>query len=80
VPWSPGLDRVACTVIDQVELFGLAAVPESCQEITALASGAVLRGTVRCAIGRDLLLDTPDGPLPPAGIRCWCWKACPARS
>jgi Protein of unknown function (DUF2797) len=63
VPWPPGLDRVACTVIDQVELFGLAAVPESCQEITALASDAVLRGTVRCVVGRDLLLDTPGGPL-----------------
>jgi hypothetical protein len=63
VPWPPGLDRVACAVVDQVELFGLDALPDSCQEITALTSGAVLRGTVRCAIGRDLLLDTPDGLL-----------------
>ena len=63
VPWPTGLDRVACTVIDQVELFGLDTLPDSCQEITALASGAVLSGTVRCVIGRDLLLDTPRGPL-----------------
>jgi hypothetical protein len=50
-------------VVDQAEFFGLDALPPSCQEITALSSGAVLSGTVRCAIGRDLLLDTPDGPL-----------------
>lgn len=63
VPWPAGLDQDTCAVVDQVELFGLGAVPNSCQEITALGSGAVLNGTVRCAIGRDLLLDTPDGPL-----------------
>ncbi len=63
VPWPTGLDCAACVVVDHVELFGLDALPDSCQEITALASGAVLRGTVRCTIGRDLLLDTPDGPL-----------------
>lgn len=63
VPWPSGLGREACTVVDQVELFGLDTFPGSCQEITALSSGAVLTGTVRCAIGRDLLLDTPDGPL-----------------
>ncbi|MGH3998822.1 MAG: DUF2797 domain-containing protein [Pseudonocardiaceae bacterium] len=63
VPWPAGLDREACAVVDLVELFGLDAFPDACQEITALSSGAVLSGTVRCAIGRDLLLDTPDGPL-----------------
>ncbi len=63
VPWPAGLDRAACAVIDLVELFGLDVLPDACQEITALSSGAVLSGTVRCAIGRDLLLDTPDGPL-----------------
>ncbi len=63
VPWPTGLDRAACAVVDQVELFGLDALPDSCQEITALTSGAVLSGTVRCAVGRDLLLDTQDGPL-----------------
>ncbi|MGH3805543.1 MAG: DUF2797 domain-containing protein [Pseudonocardiaceae bacterium] len=63
VSWPTGLDRAACAVVDQVELFGLDALPDCCQEITALASGAVLSGTVRCAVGRDLLLDTPDGLL-----------------
>lgn len=63
VPWPTGLHRAPCVVVDQVELFGLNAFPNSCQEITALSSGAVLSGTVRCAVGRDLLLDTPDGPL-----------------
>jgi hypothetical protein len=63
VRWPAGLGREACTVVDQVETFGLDALPASCQEITTLASGAVPSGTVRCAIGRDLLLDTPDGPL-----------------
>ncbi len=63
VPWPTGLDRQACAVVDQVELFGLAALPDSCQEITALTSGAVLSGTVRCALGPDLLLDTSTGPL-----------------
>jgi len=61
--WPTGLDREACAVADQVELYGLDALPDSCQELTSLASGAVLSGTVRCVIGRDLLLDTPDGPL-----------------
>lgn len=63
VPWPTGLNREACAVVDQVELFGLDSLPGSCQEITSLNSGAVLSGTVRCAVGRDLLLDTPDGPL-----------------
>ncbi|MGH3565014.1 MAG: DUF2797 domain-containing protein [Pseudonocardia sp.] len=63
VPWPVGLEREACTVVDLVELFGLEAFPDSCYEITALSSGAVLSGTVRCAVGRDLLLDAPDGPL-----------------
>lgn len=63
VPWPTELDHETCAVIDQIELFGLDALPDSCQEITALASGAVLSGTVRCAVGRDLLLDTPHGPL-----------------
>ena len=63
VPWPPGLGREACDVVDQAELFGLDALPPSCQEITALSSGAVLSGTVRCTIGRDVVLDTPDGPL-----------------
>lgn len=63
VPWPTGLDREACAVVDQVELYGLDELPDSCQELTTLASGAVLSGTVRCVIGRDLLLDTPDGPL-----------------
>ncbi len=63
VPWPPGLGRETCAVVDLVALFGLDAFPDSCQEITTLASGAVLSGTVRCVIGRELLLDTPDGPL-----------------
>jgi len=63
VPWPPGLGREPCAVVDLVELFGLDTFPDSCQEITSLANGAVLSGTVRCAIGRDLLLDTPDGLL-----------------
>jgi len=63
VRWPAGLGREACTVVDQVKLFGLHELPASCQEIITLARGAVLSGTVRCAIGRDLLLDTPDGPL-----------------
>ncbi len=63
VPWPVGLNREAFAVVDQVELFGLDSLPDSCQEITTLTSGAVLSGTVRCAVGRDLLLDTPDGPL-----------------
>ena len=63
VPWPTGLDHNAYAVVDQVELFGLNALPDSCQEVAALASGAVLSGTVRCAVGRDLLLDTPEGPL-----------------
>ncbi|MGH3822066.1 MAG: DUF2797 domain-containing protein [Pseudonocardiaceae bacterium] len=63
VSWPAGLDREACAVVDLVEPFGLDAFPDACQEIIALASGAVLSGTVRCAIGRDLLLDTPDGPI-----------------
>ncbi len=63
VPWPTGLNREACAVVDQVELFGLGALPNSYQEITALASDAVLSGTVRCAVGRELLVDTQDGPL-----------------
>ncbi|HEU0086759.1 MAG TPA: DUF2797 domain-containing protein [Pseudonocardiaceae bacterium] len=63
VPWPADLVREPCTVVDQVELFGLGALPDSCQEITALSSGAVLSGTVRCVAGRDLLLDAPDRTL-----------------
>ncbi len=63
VAWPAGLDREACTVVDHVELFGLDAPPDSCHEITGLSSGAVLRGTVRSVVGRELLLDTPDGSL-----------------
>ncbi|MGH3830109.1 MAG: DUF2797 domain-containing protein [Pseudonocardiaceae bacterium] len=63
VPWPLGLSRETCATVDLVTLFGLDAFPDSCQEITALVSGAVLSGTVRCAVGRDLLLDTPGGPL-----------------
>jgi hypothetical protein len=59
VRWPAGLGREACTVVDQVELFGLDVLPASCQEITTLASGAVLSGTVRCAVGRDLVLTPP---------------------
>ncbi|MGH3623097.1 MAG: DUF2797 domain-containing protein [Sciscionella sp.] len=63
VPWPAGLNREDCVVSDQVELFGLHQLPESCQEITGLSNGAVLAGTVRCTVGRDLLLDTTDGSL-----------------
>ncbi len=63
VPWPAALDRDPCTVIDHVDLFGLDALPDSCQEVTGLNTGSVLCGTVRCAAGRDLLLDTTDGPL-----------------
>lgn len=63
VPWPAALDRDPCLVVDQVQLFGLDALPDSCQEITGLNTGSVLRGTVRCAVGRDLLLDTIDGSL-----------------
>jgi hypothetical protein len=63
VPWPAGLDPDPCRIVDQVALFGLDALPGSCQEITGLDPGCVLRGTVRCAAGGDLLLDTASGPL-----------------
>lgn len=63
VAWPASLDRQACTVVDHVELFGLGTPPDYCQEITGLSSDAVMRATVRSVVGRELLLDTPDGPL-----------------
>lgn len=63
VAWPPGLDRERCAVVDHVELFGLDTPPDPCHEITGLSSDAVLRATVRSVVGRDLLLDTPEGAL-----------------
>jgi len=63
VPWPAGLGQTPCQVVDQVDLFGLHALPGSCQELTGLNPGCILRGTVRCAAGGDLLLDTISGPL-----------------
>ncbi|MFE5588626.1 DUF2797 domain-containing protein, partial [Kitasatospora sp. NPDC056531] len=53
-------------VVDHVERFGLGAgAPEAYREITGLAAGAVVAGTLRPAVGRHLFLDQPDrsGPL-----------------
>ncbi|MFF9646071.1 DUF2797 domain-containing protein [Kitasatospora aureofaciens] len=52
-------------VVDHVERFGLAGgAPESYREITGLAPGAVIAGTLRPPVGRHLFLDQPDGSGP----------------
>ncbi|MGW4897353.1 DUF2797 domain-containing protein [Kitasatospora sp. NPDC004240] len=61
-----GLDLPAAhPVVEHLELFGLTrGAPESYQEITELAEGAVIAGTLRAPIGRHLLLDHPGQPEP----------------
>lgn len=63
VAWPAGLQCQDCTVVDHTGLFGLDRLPEHCEDITELAAGSVLAGSVRCVLGRELLLDTEHGPL-----------------
>lgn len=64
VPWPAGLDREPCLVVDQVELFGLQHLPEHAREITELRTGSAVTGTLRCVVGRELLIhDAEHGPM-----------------
>ncbi|MFB7912320.1 hypothetical protein ACFC1T_38420, partial [Kitasatospora sp. NPDC056076] len=52
-------------VTDHVERYGLAGgAPETYREVTGLAAGAVVAGTLRPPVGRHLFLDQPDGSGP----------------
>jgi hypothetical protein len=64
LPWPAGLDREPCLVVDQVEQFGLHHLPEQAREITELRPGSAISGTLRCVIGRELVLhDAEHGAL-----------------
>ncbi|MBF6175995.1 DUF2797 domain-containing protein [Nocardia blacklockiae] len=64
IPWPGGLLRQPCTPVDHTALFGLDHLPTGrVDEITELRPGARIAGSVRCLIGRELLLDTDDGPV-----------------
>ena len=62
--WPGPVRPLADTITDQAGDFGLDRGPAGTyQEVTGISGGALLAGHVRLVIGRDLLLDTPAGPL-----------------
>ncbi|MFC4031488.1 DUF2797 domain-containing protein [Streptomyces polygonati] len=50
-------------VVDHTALFGLPSSPPPTAEITALAGGRSLSGSVRAVAGHDLHIETPGGVL-----------------
>ncbi len=64
VPWPEDLVLQPCRPVDNSELFGLDRLPTGLvDEVTELQSGARIAGTVRCLVGRELVLDTDDRPV-----------------
>ncbi|MEG8184187.1 DUF2797 domain-containing protein [Nocardia terpenica] len=63
IPWPGDLPLEHCQPIDHAELYGLDSLPARLSEVTALRPGAVIVGTTRCLIGRELVLETSAGPM-----------------
>ena len=62
--WPSPVQPLLDDITDQASDFGLDHAPVGAyQEVTGISDGALLAGQVRLVIGRDLLLDTPAGPL-----------------
>jgi hypothetical protein len=62
--WPGPVRPLPDAVTDQAGDFGLDRAPVGAyREVTGISHGALLAGQVRLVIGRDLLLDTPAGPL-----------------
>lgn len=64
VTWPGRVRPLPEAITDQAGDFGLdRETVGTYQEVTGIGDGAFLTGRVRLVIGRDLLLDTPAGPL-----------------
>jgi hypothetical protein len=62
--WPGPVRPLPEAITDQADDFGLDQEDVGAyQEVTGFSDGALLAGQVRLVIGRDLLLDTPAGPL-----------------
>jgi Protein of unknown function (DUF2797) len=62
--WPGQVRSLPDDITDQADDFGLDQEDVGAyQEVTSINDGALLAGQVRLVIGRDLLLDTPAGPL-----------------
>ncbi|MGH3122352.1 MAG: hypothetical protein ACRDOI_20815, partial [Trebonia sp.] len=62
--WPGPVRPLPDAITDQASDFGLdRATAGTYREVTGISDGALLAGQVRLVIGRDLLLDTPAGPL-----------------
>jgi Protein of unknown function (DUF2797) len=62
--WPAGTTLAAEPVIDQAADFGLdRPVPDTWDEVTAIASGARVAGKLAAIVGRHILLDAEPGPL-----------------
>jgi hypothetical protein len=62
--WPGQVRPLPDVITDQAGDFGLdRGAVGAYQEVTGFSDGAFLAGQVRLVIGRDLLLDTPAGPL-----------------
>jgi hypothetical protein len=62
--WPGPVRPLPDAITDQAGDFGLGRAPAGgYREVTGISGGALLAGQVRLVIGRDLLLDTPAGPL-----------------
>jgi hypothetical protein len=62
--WPGPVRPLPDDITDQAADFGLdREAVGAYREVTGISDGAVLAGQVRLVIGRDLLLDTPAGPL-----------------
>jgi hypothetical protein len=63
-PWPGQVQPLPEAITDQAGDFGLdRETAGTYRELTGISDGALLAGQVRLVIGRDLLLDTPAGPL-----------------
>jgi hypothetical protein len=77
--WPGPVRHLPEEITDQAGDFGLDREPVGTyQEVTGISDGALLSGQVRLIIGRDLLLDTPAGPLLADMRRAAGWAIRPA--
>jgi hypothetical protein len=77
--WPGPVRPLPDAVTDQAGDFGLdRETVGTYREVTGISDGAVLSGRVRLVIGRDLLLDTPAGPLLVDMRRACGWAIRPA--
>ncbi|MEG8179243.1 DUF2797 domain-containing protein [Nocardia terpenica] len=63
VPWPDDLPQEPYRPADQAELFGFDQLPTRLGEATELQENSVLAGTIRCLVGRELVLDTDTEPV-----------------